>query len=681
MASRPLRAPAPNESAAILHSFTNHLLYSLAKDQYSATARDRFLSLALTVRDRLIERWIATQQRYYRRDAKRVYYLSAEFLMGRALLSNLLNLGLYETARESMRMIGLDIADLLEQEGDAGLGNGGLGRLAACFLDSMATLDIPGYGYGIRYEFGMFDQEIKDGYQFERPDEWLRFPNPWETPRPEYSINIGFGGRTEDYHDDRGRLKIRWIPAETVVGMAYDTPIAGYNNNTVNTLRLWRGRGGARYSSPPLHHAAAVAGAGQRRFRSHRLQRRRLRKSGDRQDPLGDDFQGLVSERREDVRQGAAAAAAVLLRRRLAPRHRQAAPGGTSLAGQLRREDGHPAQRHASGGGHPRADADLRRRARSALGKGLGPHRRHLRVHESHAPLGGARDLAGGPVREPPPPTPDDHLRDQPALLAPGDQPLSVRRAPPRPHVAHRRGTPRRPAFAPHPDGVPRGGRIALGERSRRAAHEAPRAAPPARLPRDVPGTLQQQDERRHAPALAPAGESPPRRRDHGSHRRCLARRSGRATPARAARRGRVVPPGSPRHQAAQQGRPRRGHREGDEPGDRSRLSVRRPGEAAARVQAAAPECIAHRRALSADQEGPRDRDGPPHLRLRRQGGARVRGGEDDHQAHQLGGRGGERRPAGGGEAQGGLPPELPGIARGTDLPWQRPLRADLHRR
>jgi starch phosphorylase len=247
MASRPLRAPAPNESAAILHSFTNHLLYSLAKDQYSATARDRFLSLALTVRDRLIERWIATQQRYYRRDAKRVYYLSAEFLMGRALLSNLLNLGLYETAREAMRMIGLDLTDLLEQEVDAGLGNGGLGRLAACFLDSMATLDIPGYGYGIRYEFGMFDQEIKDGYQIERPDEWLRLPNPWETSRPEYSINIGFGGRTEEYHDERGRVKVRWTPAETVVGMAYDTPIAGYNNNTVNTLRLWRARASADF--------------------------------------------------------------------------------------------------------------------------------------------------------------------------------------------------------------------------------------------------------------------------------------------------------------------------------------------------------------------------------------------------------------------------------------------------
>src|SRR5713101_186173 len=157
--NRPVRAPAPNEAAALLHSFTNHLLYSLAKDQYTATALDRYMSLALTVRDRLIERWISTQQRYYKKDAKRVYYLSAEFLMGRALANNLINLGLLEVARDAMRMMGLEVSHLLEQEVDAGLGNGGLGRLAACFLDSMATLDVPGYGYGIRYEFGMFDQE------------------------------------------------------------------------------------------------------------------------------------------------------------------------------------------------------------------------------------------------------------------------------------------------------------------------------------------------------------------------------------------------------------------------------------------------------------------------------------------------------------------------------------------
>src|SRR5437868_14485815 len=240
--NRPIRATAPNEAAALLHSFTNHLLYSLAKDQYSATELDRYMSLALTVRDRLIERWISTQQRYYKKDAKRVYYLSAEFLMGRALANNLINLGLYDTARDAMKMLNLDLGDVLEQEVDAGLGNGGLGRLAACFLDSMATLDIPGYGYGIRYEFGMFDQEIKDGWQVEKPDEWLRLGNPWEIARPEYGVPVRFGGHTEEHAEDHGRLRVHWTGGEQVVGMPYDTPIAGYGCNTVNTMRLWRAR-------------------------------------------------------------------------------------------------------------------------------------------------------------------------------------------------------------------------------------------------------------------------------------------------------------------------------------------------------------------------------------------------------------------------------------------------------
>ena len=239
--NRPVRPTSPNEAAALLHQFTNHLLYSLAKDQYSATARDRFMSLALTARDRLIERWISTQQRYYKKDAKRVYYLSAEFLMGRALANNLINLGLYETAREGMKMLNLDLGQLIDEEVDAGLGNGGLGRLAACFLDSMATLDIPGYGYGIRYEFGMFEQEIKEGWQVEKPDEWLRFGNPWEMPRPEYGVPVRFGGWVED-RQEHGHFQVHWMGGEEVVGMPYDTPIAGYGGNTVNTLRLWRAR-------------------------------------------------------------------------------------------------------------------------------------------------------------------------------------------------------------------------------------------------------------------------------------------------------------------------------------------------------------------------------------------------------------------------------------------------------
>jgi starch phosphorylase len=243
-----MRRPiAPTEAAGMVHSYSNHLLYSLAKDQYSATAHDRFMSLALTVRDKLIERWVATQQRYYIKDVKRVYYLSAEFLMGRALLNNLINLGLLDVIREAMKMMGLQLSDLLEQEVDAGLGNGGLGRLAACFLDSLATLDIAGYGYGIRYEFGMFDQLIKDGAQIEQPDEWLRFGNPWELARPEYPVEVKFGGHVEEHFDPHGHLKARWANAEKVIGLPYDTPIAGFGTQTVNTLRLWRARASSEF--------------------------------------------------------------------------------------------------------------------------------------------------------------------------------------------------------------------------------------------------------------------------------------------------------------------------------------------------------------------------------------------------------------------------------------------------
>jgi starch phosphorylase len=161
-------------------SFVNHLVYSLAKDQYSSTDRDVYESVALTTRDRLIERWIRTEQTYYEKDGKRVYYLSMEFLVGRTLGNSLTNLGLYGNTAQAMRDMGYNLEELREIEWDAGLGNGGLGRLAACFLDSMATLALPGYGYGIRYEFGIFFQKIKDGYQIELPDNWLRYGNPWE---------------------------------------------------------------------------------------------------------------------------------------------------------------------------------------------------------------------------------------------------------------------------------------------------------------------------------------------------------------------------------------------------------------------------------------------------------------------------------------------------------------------
>jgi starch phosphorylase len=227
------------DADSIKESFVHNLEFALAKDEYSATDLDNFKSLAMTVRDRLFERWIETQQGYYRRKCKRVYYLSLEFLMGRALGNAVLNLGLEESVEKAMRDMGYVLEEIREQEYDAGLGNGGLGRLAACFLDSMATLALPAYGYGIRYEYGIFFQRIKNGAQVETPDNWLRYGNPWEIERPEYLYPVHFYGRVDERRDETGRQLFDWNDTQMVMAMAYDTPIPGYRNNTVNNMRLW----------------------------------------------------------------------------------------------------------------------------------------------------------------------------------------------------------------------------------------------------------------------------------------------------------------------------------------------------------------------------------------------------------------------------------------------------------
>ena len=219
----------------------DHLTYTQSKDLRAATLLDVNFALAHTVRDRLVQRWMKTQRTYQEQDPKRVYYLSAEFLLGRFLRNSLINLGLYELAQRGLGEYGIDLGAVLDQEPDPGLGNGGLGRLAACFLDSMATLELPGYGYGIRYEFGIFRQEIADGIQIEHPDDWLKFGNPWEFARPEYAVEVQFGGHVETSEDDHGHLA-RWVDDNRVLGMPFDYPIAGHANDTVNTLRLWAAR-------------------------------------------------------------------------------------------------------------------------------------------------------------------------------------------------------------------------------------------------------------------------------------------------------------------------------------------------------------------------------------------------------------------------------------------------------
>lgn len=233
---------------ALRLSFLSNQEYVLGKDEYTASAYDQYLSLAYTVRERLVERWISTQQTYHDENLKRVYYLSMEFLIGRLMDTNMINLGIHDASEEAVQGVGLNLEDLSAQEIEAGLGNGGLGRLAACFLDSMATLGLPAHGYGIRYDYGIFRQRIHNGEQVEQPDEWMKLPNPWEFPRPESIFPVKFCGRTIVVPMPNGRWRTEWVETEDVLAMPYDYPIPGYKNDIVNTLRLWSARTSEEFS-------------------------------------------------------------------------------------------------------------------------------------------------------------------------------------------------------------------------------------------------------------------------------------------------------------------------------------------------------------------------------------------------------------------------------------------------
>jgi glycogen phosphorylase len=226
---------------SLKRAIADNLFYAQGKFPAIATKNDFYMALAYTVRDRQLDRWINTIETYLKqKEPKVVCYLSAEFLLGPRLGNSLVNLGIYNEVRQAVEELGLDLNELLEQEAEPGLGNGGLGRLAACYMDSLATLEIPAIGYGIRYEFGIFTQEIRDGWQIEVADKWLRLGDPWELARPESSIHVNFGGHTEAYTDSQGRYRVRWIPAQVVKGVPHDMAILGYQVNTANTLRLWK---------------------------------------------------------------------------------------------------------------------------------------------------------------------------------------------------------------------------------------------------------------------------------------------------------------------------------------------------------------------------------------------------------------------------------------------------------
>ncbi len=229
----------PMDRDGLINSIANHLEFSQCKNRHTAVDFDIYRSLSLSIRDRLVEFWNDTQQTYQNRKCKHVNYFSLEYLIGRSLRNNLLNLGISQAGEEAIRGIGYDLEELQELEHDAGLGNGGLGRLAACFLESMATMQLPAHGYGIRYEFGIFKQQFENGAQVEAPDNWLEEGYPWEIPRWEVIYPVHFYGHVEESKDPDCVTRKKWVDTEEVMAMAYDVPIAGYGNHTVNNLRLW----------------------------------------------------------------------------------------------------------------------------------------------------------------------------------------------------------------------------------------------------------------------------------------------------------------------------------------------------------------------------------------------------------------------------------------------------------
>jgi starch phosphorylase len=232
--------PLAMDAEGIAEDFQRYYAHTLGRDRDCRSAYYPYKALAITLRDRLMERWKRTRQAHDETDCRRTYYLSLEFLMGRTLCNAMLNLGVGNHVELGLYQMGLLLEEISASEPDAGLGNGGLGRLAACFLDSCATLQLPVKGYGLHYEYGMFRQLIENGYQVEEPDHWLRDGNPWELERPEYTQRIQFGGRTEFYRDHAGRLAVRWVDSHDVLAVPYDIPIPGYRNDTINTLRLWK---------------------------------------------------------------------------------------------------------------------------------------------------------------------------------------------------------------------------------------------------------------------------------------------------------------------------------------------------------------------------------------------------------------------------------------------------------
>lgn len=250
------------QSYSLSNQFAENLEFRLIRDRITATGEDAYYALSLAIKDRLVRTWLRTQHQYVEKDVKKVHYLSLEYLMGRLLGNSLINMDFYDECYRILREDGYSLEEIREFEHDMGLGNGGLGRLAACYLDSMATLELPAFGYGIRYEYGIFNQEIENGYQIENPDSWLQKGNPWDTLRRDLEYRVKFYGKTIKVQNPDGSYRFDWIETEDVLAVAYDVPVPGYKNKTVNNLRLWQAKACSDFSFKEFNagdYVAAVA--------------------------------------------------------------------------------------------------------------------------------------------------------------------------------------------------------------------------------------------------------------------------------------------------------------------------------------------------------------------------------------------------------------------------------------
>ena len=510
-----------------------------AKLPRHATPNDWYMALAHTIRDRLMDRYIAHLETLTTTESvKVVAYLSAEFLTGPHLGNSLLSLGLWDEAERAVSKVGQELTTLLEQEEEPGLGNGGLGRLAACYMDSLATLNVPAIGYGIRYEFGIFDQAIRDGWQIELTDKWLRYGNPWEIVRSETTFDVKFGGRTERYSDEHGHERVRWLPARAVKGVAYDTPVPGYRAPTVDILRLWKAEAAESFDFEAFNVGDYY------RAVDNKVESETITKV------LYPNDEPVAGKKLRLLQQFFFVSCSLqdMLRLHLM-RGKRVDEFDRGWAVQL--NDTHPSI----------AVAELMRLLIDEhllpWEERVGRHGADLRLHEPHAPGRSAREMAAAAVRRHPAAPPGDHLRDQPALPRRRAIAVSRRRSAAPPPVAHRRD--RR---TPRAHGAPRRGRQPRHQRGRGAALGAPQADRAARLPPGRAGKVLQRDQWRHAAALAGAEQPAAERAHHAAHRRSVARRPRARTGAhRAARRRCRLPAGLARREGRQQaatGRPAR---------------------------------------------------------------------------------------------------------------------------